>query len=77
MGIEQVQMYSYRGRVFETRAKALDYAESLVTDLLKAPLLQRGFTISEWVKVCEVVLNNREELLILLDYSDETAGDHQ
>lgn len=68
MRIEPIEAFTYRGKTFETEAKAVDYAESLVADLIKPGLLARGFTISEWVKVSQVILENREALADLLGY---------
>lgn len=68
MRIEPREMFGYRGRVFETQEKAVDFAESLVADAIKHDLLQRGFTVSEWVKISRTILTHRETLLDLLDY---------
>ena len=68
MAIEQIEAFKYRGMVFTSYEKAVDHAESLVSDLIKSAMLERGFTISEWVKVSEIILANRKQIIELLDY---------
>ena len=68
MAIKSVEMFAYRGKVFPTEAKALDYAESLIADEIKAATFAKGFTLTEWVKISEVILAHRGMLRELMDF---------
>ena len=68
MRIEEVEAFLYRGKVFLDRHKAEDYAEELVFEFQKPVLLERGFTVSEVVRITEAVLDKRETLSELLDF---------
>lgn len=68
MTIEEIEAWQYRGRVFTDKAKAEDYAEELVGLQIKQELLDKGFTLSQWVKVTETLINHRLILADMLDY---------
>lgn len=68
MPIEEIEAWKYRGRVFTDKVKAEDYAEELVGMEIKQELLDKGFTLSQWVKVTETLINNRSALAELLSY---------
>lgn len=70
--IVPVTMYRYRDKVFESPGEAIDHAEELVVKELRQPLLDRGFTLSETVKVFETIFEHRKQLVDLLDYELET-----
>jgi hypothetical protein len=69
--IERVTMYRYRGQTYPTAEKAIDMAENFVGECIKQDLFDRGFTVSDWVKIVEVILANRSALRELLDYDLE------
>lgn len=66
--VEPVEAYEFRGKLYRTKEAAEDAAEEMVANEIKQPLLDKGFTITEWVKVCEVIITHRQRLALLLDY---------
>ena len=68
MPIEQVTAFEYRGKVFTDEMKAIQFAESLVGEQIKADILGKGFTVAEWVRITETLIAHRETLSDLLSY---------
>lgn len=68
MPIEEIEAWKYGGRIFTDRAKAEEFAEELVGAQIKQELLDKGFTLSQWVKIVETILSNRKQLASLLDF---------
>lgn len=66
--VEPVGAYEFRGKLYRTQAAAEEAAQELIVNEIKQPLLDKGFTITEWVKICEVILAHRQRLSLLLDY---------
>lgn len=66
--VEPVGAYAFRGKLYATHKEAEDAAQELVVNEIKADLLDKGFTVSEWVKVCDVLLAHRQRLSLFLDY---------
>ena len=66
--IEEVEMFKLHGKVFKTREAAVDYAEELVGALIKQDMFDKGFTVTDWVKVVDIIINRRAALLFHLDY---------
>lgn len=69
--IRRVEKFEYQGKVFDTVPQATDYAEGLVYAALKPDMLAGGFTITECVKVSNLLLANRKVLAELLGYETD------
>lgn len=66
MPIETIEAYTYRGKVFTDRQKAVDHAEGLIEALIRPKLIDLG--PRDRIRVMEAILSSREELLDLLNY---------
>jgi hypothetical protein len=66
--IEPVEMFKYRGKIFESEEKAVDHAEDLVGQAIKTEMLNTGFSVTDWVKVVQILIAKRKELRELMDY---------
>jgi hypothetical protein len=67
--IEHVEAWKFNGKLYETEAKAVEAAETKVYDYLKPFMLgPNNMTVSESVKVMQLIFDHRQQLLRLLDY---------
>lgn len=70
MHITRKTVFVVDERPFDTLAKARDHVESIIHHKLSRPMIEKGFTVTECVKVTEIVLALRHDLAELLACED-------
>lgn len=73
MKIERVTRFAVDGKEFESFAKAQDYIDGEVNKILTKDLINKGFSITDCVRVTETVLTNRVQIARLLSCAGPDA----
>lgn len=70
MEIRRVERFEVDGQKFETLAKAQDHCDGMVNVILQRELMKSPnnsmFTVSDVMKITEVILENRAQILAYL-----------
>ena len=73
--IQRVQKFELNGKLFNSESSAIEYAESIIADTIKKDILSAGFTLSQWVKISSIIIDNRHLLLECLAFDCDDSGE--
>lgn len=68
MAIEEIDAYRYKGQIFTSEKDAIKYAENLVADFIKNRAIEKNLSARDFIKLTEIVLEHRMQLIDLLEY---------